>query len=97
MADETQSRAEAKPVEKLDPQMPVWAVIDQADTRNYYETFNGWDAEKRATDYAAERSARLKRPVFISEVVAIARPPVNPVGEVQRVKLTPPPEEALNG
>ena len=97
MAEEQKPRAEAKPVEKFDPDAPIWLAVDQADTRNYFEPFTGWDAEKQATEYAAERSARLKRPVFIAEVVAIARPPENPVGEVKRVKLTPPAEEAKNG
>ena len=85
----------AKPVEKLRLDEPIWIAVDQADTRNYTEIFNGWDAEKRAKTWAAERSARLKREVvLLGPQNSVARPPENPTGEIKPVRLSQPPEAA---
>lgn len=87
-------RAPAKPLPKLDHEKPIWVAIDRAETREYAETFNGWDAEKDCKDWAAERCARLKRDiVIIGPQDSVASPPQNTVGEIKRVKLSPPPQE----
>lgn len=99
MATDPETAADPKPartvtpVEKLNVEAPIWVAIDQAENRNYFEVFNGWDAEQEAKDWAAERSARLKRPVIlVGPQDSVARPPEKPVGEVQKVRLTKPPE-----
>ena len=85
----------AKPVEKLRLNEPIWIAVDQADTRNYTEIFNGWDAEERAKAWAAERSARLKRDVvLLGPQNSVARPPENPTGEIKPVRLERPAEPA---
>lgn len=94
MSETTASgRAPAKKLPKLKHDEPIWVAIDRAETREYCEVFNGWDAEKEATAWAAERSARLKREIVImGPQVSIASPPENPVGEVKKVHLSQPAE-----
>ena len=84
-------RAPAKPLPQLDHEKPIWVAIDRAETREYTETFNGWDAERECKTWAAERSARLKRDiVIIGPQDSVASPPRNTVGEIKRIKLSPP-------
>ena len=91
--DEKKPRNAPQPVEKLNVEEPIWVAIDQAENRNYVETFNGWDAEQRCKDWAAERSARLKRSVVIfGPQDSVATPPEKPVGEVKKVHLAQPAE-----
>ena len=92
-AQSTEGRQKAQPVEKLNVDEPIWVAIDQAETRTYIEPFNGWDAEQKCREYAADRSARLKRKVIIvGPQVGIAKPPENPVGLIEKVVLSKPAE-----
>lgn len=87
---------EPKPVEILDTEMPIWVAIHQTDQRNFFETFNGWDAERRCRDYAAERSAKLKRQVIIvGPQKGYAVPPENTLGDIKEVSLAKP-DDALD-
>jgi hypothetical protein len=94
MTEEAEKKKKANtPIVKVNPDEPVFIGLDQADNREYCEVFNGWDAQQKATDWATERAARLKRVCYVlGPQVSIVNPP-QPVGIVTAVKLVKPPED----